>query len=68
MTNDRLLTLREAAERTGHRESTWRAWVLHRRVPYYKVGRSVRILERDLERLIEEARIPAQDLRNRELK
>jgi excisionase family DNA binding protein len=61
MSANRLLTLREAALRTGHRESTWRAWVLHRRVPYFKLGRSVRVSERDLEKLIEEARIPAQE-------
>jgi len=56
----RLLTLREAAERTGFRESTWRAWILRRKVPYHKVGRSVRVAEADLERLIEQARIPAR--------
>ena len=61
MMANRLLTLREAAERTGHRESTWRAWVLHRRVPFYKLGRSVRIAELDLEKLIDEARIPARE-------
>jgi excisionase family DNA binding protein len=64
MTANRLLTLREAAERTGHRESTWRAWVLLRKVPYYKVGRSVRIAERDLEKLIEGALIPAREERH----
>ncbi len=58
----KLLTLRECSERTGHRESTWRAWVLHRRVPFYKVGRSVRIAEADLDRLIEQARIPAREV------
>ena len=57
----KLLTLRECSERTGHRESTWRAWVLRRRVPYYKVGRSVRVAEADLERMIEQARIPARE-------
>ena len=61
MTANRLLTLREAAQRTGHRESTWRAWVLHRRVPYFKIGRSVRVAERDVDRLIEEARVPAKE-------
>lgn len=40
-----------------------RAWVLHRRVPFYKLGRSVRIAERDLEKLIEEARIPPRERR-----
>ncbi len=57
----RLLTLRECSERTGHRESTWRSWVLRRRVPYYKVGRSVRIAEADLEKLIEQSRVPARE-------
>jgi excisionase family DNA binding protein len=60
----KLLTLRECSERTGHRESTWRAWILHRRVPYYKVGRSVRIAEVDLERLIEQSRIPEREARH----
>lgn len=64
MTTNRLLTLREASERTGHRESTWRAWVLLRKVAHYKVGRSVRIAERDLEKLIEEARVPARERGN----
>lgn len=57
----KLLTIREAAERTGHRESTYRAWVLHRKLPVYKVGRSVRIAETDLEQMIQHARIPAKE-------
>ena len=59
----RLLTLRECSDRTGHRESTWRAWILHRKVPFYKVGRSVRIAEADLEQIIEQARVPAREKR-----
>jgi excisionase family DNA binding protein len=46
----KLLTLRECSQLTGHRESTWRAWVLQRKVPFYKVGRSVRVALSDLER------------------
>ncbi len=57
---ERLLTVREAAARTGHKEATWRAWILRRKVPYHKVGRSIRIAESDLGRLIEESRIPAR--------
>jgi excisionase family DNA binding protein len=57
---ERLLTVREAAARTGHKEATWRAWILLRKVPYHKVGRSIRIAESDLTRLIEESRIPAK--------
>jgi excisionase family DNA binding protein len=56
----KLLTLRDAAEKTGHRESTYRAWVLARKVPFYKVGRSVRIAEADLERMLEQARVPVR--------
>jgi excisionase family DNA binding protein len=59
----KLLTLRECSERTGHRESTYRSWVLKRKVPFFKVGRSVRIAETDLERMIEQARIPAREER-----
>ena len=60
----KLLTLREAAERSGFRESTWRSWILRRRVPYHKVNRSVRIAEADLEQMIEQARVPAREVRN----
>ncbi|PYP91696.1 MAG: DNA-binding protein [Candidatus Angelobacter sp. Gp1-AA117] len=59
----KLLTLRECSELTGHKESTWRAWVLHRKVSFYKVGRSVRIAETDLERMIEQSRIPVRETR-----
>jgi excisionase family DNA binding protein len=57
----KLLTLRECAERTGNKLSTWRAWVLRRKLPYYKVSRSIRIAESDLERWIEQARVPARE-------
>jgi excisionase family DNA binding protein len=57
---ERLLTVRDAAVRTGHKEATWRAWILLRKVPYHKVGRSIRIAESDLTRLIEESRVPAR--------
>jgi excisionase family DNA binding protein len=60
---ERLLTVKEAAQRTGHKEATWRAWILLRKVPYHKVGRSIRIAESDLVRLIEESRIPARAIR-----
>jgi excisionase family DNA binding protein len=59
MTMGKLLTLREAAEKTGHRESTYRAWVLGRKVPFYKIGRSIRISETDLEQIVGQARVPA---------
>ena len=57
---EQLLTVREAAARTGHKEATWRAWILLRKVPYHKLGRSIRIAESDLARMIEESRVPAR--------
>ena len=59
----KLLTLRECAERTGNKVSTWRAWVLRRKVPYYKLSRSIRIAESDLDHMIEQARVPARERR-----
>jgi hypothetical protein len=38
--------------------------VLRRKVPYYKVGSSIRVAEEDLERMIEQARIPAREARD----
>jgi len=57
----KLLTIREAAERTNNRESTWRSWVLKRRVLIVKIGRSVRIPETEIERLVKEGTIPASE-------
>ena len=57
----KLLTLRECGERTRQVESTWRSWILNRKVPFYKIGRSVRIAESDLERIVEQARVPARE-------
>ena len=61
---EKLLTVREAAERTGTQESTWRAWVLHRRVTFVKLGRrSVRIPESALEQMIAEGTVLAREKR-----
>jgi excisionase family DNA binding protein len=56
----KLLRISEAADATGHRESTWRKWVLLRKVPFVKIGRSVRIEASVIERMITEGRIPAR--------
>ena len=63
MSTGRLLALKECAERSGHKVSTWRAWILRRKVPYYKIGRSIRIAENDLTRMIEQSRVPAREVR-----
>jgi excisionase family DNA binding protein len=61
--NKRFLTVKEAAVITGHKEATWRAWILRRKVAYHKFGRSIRIDESDLIRMIEESRILAREER-----
>ena len=53
-TSDQLLTVFEAAVRTGRKVSTWRRDILLRRIPYVKIGRSVRIPAEVVERLIRE--------------
>ena len=51
-TSHQLLTIFEAAARTGRKVSTWRRDILLRRIPYVKIGRSVRIPVEVVERLI----------------
>jgi excisionase family DNA binding protein len=63
MTEGRLLTIREAAKLTGFTESCWRSWILRRKVPFYRINRSVRIAEKDLEKLIEQSLVPAREER-----
>jgi excisionase family DNA binding protein len=45
------------------KEATIRAWILHRRIPYVKLGRRVFIRRGDLERLIERSIVPARPQR-----
>ena len=47
-----LLTVGEVAARTGWKPSTVRKKILRRELGYVKLGRSVRIPESELERLI----------------
>jgi excisionase family DNA binding protein len=56
----RLLTVREVSELTGWKEATVRARVLRRAIPFYKLGRSVRIAEDDLRAMLERSRVPAR--------
>ena len=60
-TTSRLLTLDEAAERTGTSVRWWRRAVFERRIPIIKVGWLVRIDEDDLNAFIESNRRPAAD-------
>jgi excisionase family DNA binding protein len=56
---DRLLTVEEAAERLGTSTRFVRRLILERRIAYTKLGRHVRIANRDLDAFIAAGRIEA---------
>ncbi|HWP84013.1 MAG TPA: helix-turn-helix domain-containing protein [Terriglobia bacterium] len=56
----RLLRVEEVAEITGWKQSTVRAKILRREIPYVKLGKSVRISEAVLEALVNSNTIPAK--------
>lgn len=49
----RLVSVFEAERISGLRAGTWRKFILQRRVPYVKLGRSVRIPESAIAAMIE---------------
>jgi len=62
---EKLLTIEQAAELLGMRPVTIRMWAASRRIARVKLGRSVRIPESEIERLIEHSLIPALPDRDR---
>lgn len=56
-----MLTVRQAAERLGLRDSTLRAWIVQRRIGIVRLGRAVRIPLEEVERLIAEGSVPARE-------
>jgi excisionase family DNA binding protein len=61
----KLLTLDEAAARLGMKVITLRMWASRRRIARCKIGRSVRIPESEITRIVEESMIPALPERDR---
>jgi len=55
----RLLTIKEASARLGISTKSCYEWVYERRLPVVRLGRCLRIEDAALEKLIEEATIPA---------
>lgn len=49
----RLVTVFEAEARTGRKVSSWRRDILERKIPYVKIGRSVRIPVEVVDKIIE---------------
>lgn len=52
-------TVPEAARVLGISVHTIRAWVAQRRIGYLKLGRSVRIPQAEIDRILREAAVPA---------
>ena len=59
LTEDRLLTLQEAACLLRLRVSTLRAWILHRKIAHVKLGSRVFLRKCDCEELIAASLVPA---------
>ncbi len=55
----RLLTLMECESRTGRKVSTWRKAIAQRKIAFVRLGRSVRIPEEVIEKMIAEGFRPA---------
>lgn len=55
-----MISVEEAAAVLGVKASTVRSWILHRKISYTKVGRSVRIDPAECERIISEGTMPAK--------
>jgi excisionase family DNA binding protein len=64
MTEDRLLTVREAAKLTGFTEACWRSWILKRRVAFHRINRSIRIPQSEISKLLTHSHVPAREPRN----
>jgi excisionase family DNA binding protein len=53
----KLITITEAAERLSLRPGTLRRWVGLRKIEYIKAGRSVRICEEEIGRIVREGTV-----------
>lgn len=59
-----MLTVAQAAELLGLKESTLRAWLLHRKnLPFVRCGRAVRIPAAAVAEFIERNTVPARGAR-----
>jgi excisionase family DNA binding protein len=55
-----LIDVREAADRLGLKVSTIRAWLLARKLPFVRCGRSIRIPVQVIDEFIERNTVPAE--------
>lgn len=59
----RLYPIPEAAQMLGIQPATLRDWVYRRRIEYVKLGRSVRVGDETIQKLIEAGTVPAKNER-----
>ncbi len=60
-----MLTVAQVAEHLGLKEATIRVWISQRKIAHVKLGRAVRILPEEVERLIKENTIPSRGTHGR---
>lgn len=53
-----LWAINDLAKDSGLSPSTWRKWILQRKVPVVRLGRSVRIKDSDYRKMIEDSEVP----------
>jgi hypothetical protein len=58
---DKLIKLRDAADRLGLSMGGIRTWVLLRKIDYVKRGRNVLIKERTIQEIIDRCTVPARE-------
>jgi excisionase family DNA binding protein len=63
VTNHKLLTIKEAAAALSLSPKTLWAWRGRRQIGIVRVGRSVRIAQAEIDRIIEEGSMPARSQR-----
>ena len=52
-----LLSIREASGLLGVAETTLRDWLYQKRLPFYRLGRAIRLKKEDIVKFREEARV-----------
>lgn len=60
-----LLRVDESADRLGMKVVTIRSWIAKRKIGFVRLGRSIRIPESEIARLISENTVPARERRPR---
>lgn len=55
-----LLSIREASGLLGVAETTLRDWIYQKRLPFYRLGRAIRLKKEDIVKFREKSRVMAK--------